>query len=174
MVLTRSVRCGRYDLVLSPDINTMGHTQWFFFSVTNMKPGVPYRFNIVNLEKANSQYNFGMQPVMYSERGAEEDGLGWHRVGAKVGYLKNSLRRDHPKKSTLFTATFTITFKYPGDTCYLACVTLAPSLLFWMRAIPRLLCTLALPLCRDRCLCCQWPSLARGRGRPCCFTVAMA
>eukprot|EP00035_Acanthoeca_spectabilis_P015495 m.309963 g.309963 ORF g.309963 m.309963 type:complete len:1236 (+) comp16372_c1_seq2:240-3947(+) len=109
-----------YDLVLSPDINTMGHTQWFFFSVTNMKPGVPYRFNIVNLEKANSQYNFGMQPVMYSERGAEEDGLGWHRVGAKVGYLKNSLRRDHPKKSTLFTATFTITFKHPGDTCYLA------------------------------------------------------
>eukprot|EP00038_Savillea_parva_P024931 m.45545 g.45545 ORF g.45545 m.45545 type:complete len:827 (+) comp6663_c0_seq1:303-2783(+) len=109
-----------YDLVLSPDINTMGHTQWFFFSVSNMKPGVAYRFNIINLEKANSQYNFGMQPVMYSEQEAEQQGLGWHRVGTKVGYHKNNLKRNHHKKTSLFSASFTVTFKYANDTCYLA------------------------------------------------------
>ena len=26
----------------------------------------PYIFNIINYEKANSQFNFGMQPVLFS------------------------------------------------------------------------------------------------------------
>ena len=64
-----------YDLVLSPDINSEGHTQWFFFSVTGMVPDVRYRFNIVNLEKSNSQFNFGMQPVMLSEAEAAQGAL---------------------------------------------------------------------------------------------------
>ena len=57
-----------YDLVLAPDINAEGHTQWFFFSVTNARPGQPYRFNMMNLEKPNSQFNFGMQPLFYSTK----------------------------------------------------------------------------------------------------------
>ena len=39
-----------------------------------MKSGdhFPYIFNIINYEKANSQFNFGMQPVMFSVKEALE------------------------------------------------------------------------------------------------------
>ena len=72
-----------YDLILNPDINSDHHHQWFYFEVctfgcckfiiaaemtnspclqvSNMEVGVPYRFNIVNCEKPNSQFNFGEQ-----------------------------------------------------------------------------------------------------------------
>lgn len=56
-----------YDLVLSSDVNTAGHTQWFYFGVSQMQKGVRYRFNIVNLEKSNSQFNFGMQVLKNSK-----------------------------------------------------------------------------------------------------------
>ena len=38
-----------YDLILRPDINTRGHTQWFYFSVSNTIRNVPYKFNIINM-----------------------------------------------------------------------------------------------------------------------------
>jgi hypothetical protein len=57
-----------YDLVLQPDINTRGHTQWFFFAVSNMRAGEAYRFNIINLLKDDSTYNMGMLPLMHSEQ----------------------------------------------------------------------------------------------------------
>jgi hypothetical protein len=57
-----------YDLVLQPDINTRGHTQWFFFAVSNTRAGRQYRFNIINLLKEDSLYNNGMLPLMHSER----------------------------------------------------------------------------------------------------------
>ena len=60
-----------YDLILKPDVNTQGHTQWYYFSVSNMIPGVKYKFNIINLLKPNSLYNSGMQPVVYSTKAAE-------------------------------------------------------------------------------------------------------
>jgi hypothetical protein len=57
-----------YDLVLQPDINTRGHTQWFFFAVSNTRAGKVYRFNIINLLKEDSTYNMGMLPLMHSEQ----------------------------------------------------------------------------------------------------------
>jgi hypothetical protein len=57
-----------YDLVLQPDINTRGHTQWYYFSVRNMRPGQAYVFNIINLQKPDSLYNMGMLPLMHSEQ----------------------------------------------------------------------------------------------------------
>jgi len=57
-----------YDLVLQPDINTKGHTQWFYFAVSNTRAGQAYRFNIVNLLKNDSLYNHGMLPLVHSER----------------------------------------------------------------------------------------------------------
>ena len=64
MLLTLlQVRELEYDLILNPDINTNHHHQWFYFQVSNMKAGVKYRFNIVNCEKLNSQFNFGESPV---------------------------------------------------------------------------------------------------------------
>lgn len=58
-----------YDLILKPDINTSGHTQWFYFCVQNTRRGQKYKFNIINLLKSDSLYNQGMQPVVYSKRG---------------------------------------------------------------------------------------------------------
>ena len=38
-----------YDLILRPDINTRGHTQWYYFRVTNMRKGIRYKFNVINM-----------------------------------------------------------------------------------------------------------------------------
>lgn len=48
-----------YDLLLNPDVNSSQHHQWFYFEVSAMKSAIPYCFNIINCEKANSQFNFG-------------------------------------------------------------------------------------------------------------------
>uniref|UniRef100_A0A5K3EP15 Pepdidase_M14_N domain-containing protein n=1 Tax=Mesocestoides corti TaxID=53468 RepID=A0A5K3EP15_MESCO len=54
------VRQNEYDLILSPDLNTRSHIQWFYFRVCNIDSMCRYRFNIINLEKPESQYNGGM------------------------------------------------------------------------------------------------------------------
>ena len=40
-----------YNLLLEFDIETQGYTQWFYFSVENIKPNHTVRFNIINLTK---------------------------------------------------------------------------------------------------------------------------
>ena len=54
------------------DINSKGHTQWFFFRVQNTKAGSTVRFNISNYYKADSMFNYGMKVTVYSERKAKE------------------------------------------------------------------------------------------------------
>lgn len=49
-----------YDLLVNADVNSSQHQQWFYFQVSGMRAGVPYRFNIINCEKPNSQFNYGM------------------------------------------------------------------------------------------------------------------
>ena len=41
----------------------------------------PYIFNIINYEKANSQFNFGMQPILFSVKEAMEGRPYWRRIG---------------------------------------------------------------------------------------------
>lgn len=48
-----------YDLILNADTNCSQHIQWFYFEVSNMVADVPYRFNVINCEKSNSQFNYG-------------------------------------------------------------------------------------------------------------------
>lgn len=59
-----------YELILMPDVNSSKRHQWFYFEVRNMQQGRPYVFNIVNCEKSDSQFNFGMKPVLYSVKEA--------------------------------------------------------------------------------------------------------
>ncbi|XP_078356615.1 uncharacterized protein LOC144641487, partial [Oculina patagonica] len=47
-----------YDLLLSCDLYTKRHMQWYYFRVQNMVPGVVYKFNIINLLKKDSLYNY--------------------------------------------------------------------------------------------------------------------
>ncbi|KAI8897430.1 hypothetical protein BC833DRAFT_621233 [Globomyces pollinis-pini] len=115
-----------YDLLVQSDINSIPgkHNQWFYFSVKRMVPNVSYRFNILNLSKPASQFNNGMQPVMYSLCDPC-----WRRVGDPVFYIKNHYRRkelenaetlDGTDLNTFSTLVFTVSFKHKHDTCYLA------------------------------------------------------
>lgn len=68
-IYTRSDKVQEYDLYLRPDIGVVGrdpHVQWFYFSVRNTRVGISYRFNIVNLQKPDSLYRRGLQPLMFS------------------------------------------------------------------------------------------------------------
>ncbi|XP_017371105.1 cytosolic carboxypeptidase 1 isoform X2 [Cebus imitator] len=53
------IRKNEYDLILNSDINSNHYHQWFYFEVSGIRPGVAYRFNIINCEKSNSQFNYG-------------------------------------------------------------------------------------------------------------------
>ncbi|XP_078386099.1 cytosolic carboxypeptidase 4 [Cetorhinus maximus] len=119
------VRKYEYDLIMNADINTDFQHQWFYFKISGMKAGIPYRFNIINCEKTNSQFNYGMQPVMYSVHEALCGRAHWVRVGSDIYYYKNhycrasAAARDQ-KETSYYTLTFTITFLHSKDVCYLA------------------------------------------------------
>ncbi|XP_071965777.1 cytosolic carboxypeptidase 1-like isoform X2 [Antedon mediterranea] len=119
------VRQHEYDLILNSDVNCNHHHQWFYFEVSNMTPGVPYRFNVINCEKPNSQFNYGMQPVMYSIKEAMQGRPSWKRSGTKICYYRNHFSRSSAatggqKGKSYFTLSFSITFQDEDDMCYLA------------------------------------------------------
>jgi hypothetical protein len=93
-----------YDLRLNYDKGTRGHTQWFYFAVSNMLKGRKYKFNIVNLMKPDSLFNMGMRPLVYSEKNAREKQIGWVRGGYDICYYRNKLKRE---KGHYYTLTWT-------------------------------------------------------------------
>ncbi|XP_062998243.1 cytosolic carboxypeptidase 4 [Elgaria multicarinata webbii] len=121
------VRAFEYDLTLNPDVNSSQHHQWFYFEVSAMKTATPYRFNVINCEKPNSQFNFGMQPVMYSVKEALQGRPHWIRVGYDICYYKNHYRNCTAAAAAAgahgkwcYTLTFSIVFPHKEDVCYLA------------------------------------------------------
>eukprot|EP00057_Strongylocentrotus_purpuratus_P007590 XP_011662064.1 PREDICTED: uncharacterized protein LOC580601 isoform X4 [Strongylocentrotus purpuratus] len=112
-----------YDLVLKTDLYTSRHTQWYYFRVQKMRPGVTYKFNIINLLKKDSLYNHGMRPLIYSEKEAQSSGQGWVRAGHHItysrgyGFNRNGLL--HPE-ITYHVLEWQMEFKHEDDTCYLA------------------------------------------------------
>ena len=107
-----------YDLELSHDSNTVGHTQWFYFAVMGADPSATYKFNVVNLEKSGSLYNDGMRPLLYSEQRALAENIGWHRTGQNIGYYKGPMCSPNGKPA--YTLTFECSFPHSNDVCYLA------------------------------------------------------
>ncbi|KAM4573445.1 cytosolic carboxypeptidase 2 [Odontesthes bonariensis] len=123
--LQRVLQVGVYDyeLTLCTDMYTVKHTQWFYFRVRNMKAGVTYRFTITNLMKSSSLYSQGMRPLLYSERAAEENAVGWQRTGSNIRYYRNCSQNANESNSdtiTVHSLTWTLQFPYDSDTCYLA------------------------------------------------------
>ncbi|KFW12244.1 Cytosolic carboxypeptidase 1, partial [Eurypyga helias] len=119
------IRKNEYDLILNSDINSNHYHQWFYFEVSGMKTGIGYRFNIINCEKSNSQFNYGMQPLMYSVQEALHSQPCWTRVGTDICYYKNHFSRSSiaaggQKGKSYYTITFTVTFQHKGDVCYFA------------------------------------------------------
>jgi len=126
-----------YDLFLRSDLHTPGHTQWFYFAVSNTHPAplvrlaeqgvqvppVRVRFNIVNLTKPDSLFNMGMKPVVYSVHDAATKGAGWLRSGNDVSYYANSYARNNNAGegfACYFTLSFTIEFPHAKDTVLIA------------------------------------------------------
>lgn len=62
-----SVFRNEYDLILNSDINSNHYHQWFYFEVSGMRPSIAYRFNIINCEKSNSQFNYGKTESFLSQ-----------------------------------------------------------------------------------------------------------
>ena len=120
-----------YELHIRPDLYTDRHCQWFYFRVQNMRPGVEYRFSLVNFGKPDSQYGSGMKPVMYSEKEASLNGVGWQRVGHGMRYYKREQDRDESPREKLdkkgddeeggkYVMSFLMSFPHGDDTAYLA------------------------------------------------------
>uniref|UniRef100_A0A8D0G665 Cytosolic carboxypeptidase 2 n=1 Tax=Sphenodon punctatus TaxID=8508 RepID=A0A8D0G665_SPHPU len=116
--LQKAVRVGEYEyeLTLRTDLYTSKHTQWFYFRVQNTRKAVTYRFTIVNLMKAKSLYNMGMKPLLYSQRDAETDGVGWRREGGDIRYYRCSPEEGQ----ALYCFTWTVRFPHNHDTCFFA------------------------------------------------------
>ncbi|XP_044006986.1 cytosolic carboxypeptidase 1-like isoform X3 [Aphidius gifuensis] len=108
-----------YDLILTPDVNSASRHQWFYFEVSNMDSNIPYTFNIINCEKPNSQFNFGMKPIIFSVIESQLGKIGWTRTGTDICYYRNCYRKKNKGKNYL-TTSFTITFPHSHDICYLA------------------------------------------------------
>ncbi|KAF5294808.1 hypothetical protein FQA39_LY00292 [Lamprigera yunnana] len=108
-----------YELLLSPDTHSCNGYQWFYFQVSKMMAGAVYVFNIVNFVKINSQYNYGMQPVLFSVKDYMNRGTGWKRCGDKIIYYGNNYVDEHTKKQ-FRTLSFWITFPHDDDYAYLA------------------------------------------------------
>nr|KAF6399098.1 ATP/GTP binding protein like 1 [Molossus molossus] len=119
------VREFEYDLLVNTDVNSTQYQQWFNFKVSRMRAAVPYRFNIINFEKPNSQFNYGMQPTMYSVKEALLGRPTWIRTGYEICYYKNHYREraavtGGEVRRCYYTLTFAITFPHHDDACYLA------------------------------------------------------
>ncbi|XP_049875301.1 cytosolic carboxypeptidase 1-like isoform X2 [Pectinophora gossypiella] len=122
--LRKAIQVGprEYELILMPDVNSNKRHQWFYFEVRNMQQGRPYIFNIVNCEKSDSQFNFGMKPVLYSVKEAVMGKPGWVRAGSDICYYRNSYHYANLKNHNkcYLTVTFNIEFPHSNDVCYLA------------------------------------------------------
>ncbi|KAM8886502.1 cytosolic carboxypeptidase 1 isoform 4-T6 [Spinachia spinachia] len=119
------IRKYEYDLVLNSDINSNHYHQWFYFEVSGMRVGTNYRFNIINSEKSNSQFNYGMQVLMYSVQEAISGRPRWVRTGTDICYYKNHFARSSiaaggQKGKSYYTMTFSTSFSHKDDVCYFA------------------------------------------------------
>ena len=119
-----------YDMWCNKDTQTRGNIQWYYFSVKNNKSqqGLTVRFNLVNMMKKDSLYNFGMKPCIYSKKanGGEDlqlDGPGWSHGGTSICYHKNRrtyTRRKGAARRHYYTLTFTYKFEQAEDTVFFA------------------------------------------------------
>lgn len=103
-----------YELKLRQDLYTDRHSQWFYFRIQNTKENVVYRlvkksygldvissiddyctyssFSIVNFNKPDSLYKYGLKVLMYSEKEAQLNKIGWTRAGQNISYFKNDIQ----------------------------------------------------------------------------------
>mmetsp|Transcript_43504 Transcript_43504/g.41967 ORF Transcript_43504/g.41967 Transcript_43504/m.41967 type:complete len:189 (+) Transcript_43504:235-801(+) len=128
-----------YNLYLCDDINNDNSlTQWFYFSMRNIKVNTVVKLNIMNLMKDGSLYSSGMKPFIYSLKKNREHGVAWHRGAYNIIYNNNgqtirtsSKTLDHEFDPTYVdyigdkfkqtsTLSFTYEFEYDNDIVFFA------------------------------------------------------
>ncbi|KAF5302931.1 hypothetical protein FQA39_LY02111 [Lamprigera yunnana] len=119
--LSKAVRISEfcYELFLRNDLYTIQPRQWYYFSVSNMKKDMTYRFSIVNMTQRQCLYSEGMKPLMYSQKEAFLRGIGWKRCGDNIAYYCNDMI-DEVDQGLTYTLTFVVEFPYDNDTVYFA------------------------------------------------------
>lgn len=105
-----------YNLLMQNDINTKGHTQWFYFKVQN-KTRSTYTFHILNFTKPDSLFNHGMKILLHSSQTHSKTNITWFRGCENITYSANSLKRG---SKSFYTLSFTYTFPYENDEHYFA------------------------------------------------------
>ncbi|OMJ87122.1 hypothetical protein SteCoe_11195 [Stentor coeruleus] len=118
LALASKVSDSEYNLLMQNDINTKGHTQWFYFRVTNTNKTL-IKFNILNFTKPASLYSQGMKILIYSESENQQNNTSWFREGENIQYYQNSIRRGSGSKS-YYSLSFTYNFPHKSDTVYFA------------------------------------------------------
>ncbi len=114
-----------YNLFLNPDTNTKGHSQWFYFAVTNTEKGRTVTFSVLNCTKPVGLFEDGMRPVAYSELEHEISGTEWLANTCEVSYTRNEIPKnpphdDVPPAAFYYTLTFSYTFQHTADRVYFA------------------------------------------------------
>ena len=103
------------------DTATDRHTHWFYFRVSNTRAKKTYRFNIMNLDKKESQFQEGMKPLFYSvKQSATKNGVGWYRDGHDIVHFQNHLAKVYNSKQNYSTLSFEVEFPFTNDDVYIA------------------------------------------------------
>ncbi len=120
LFIAQKVTDDEYNLLMQNDINTTGHTQWFFFRVQNTRKGTTVKFNIINYSKPDSLFNYGMKVTQYSEKKAAAESVGWHRGCDDIRYHSNYIRKSFSSTKFHYTLTFSHTFEFDDDAVFFA------------------------------------------------------
>lgn len=111
----------QYQLVVQNDTNTNGYSQWFFFRVSGGRKGKMVHFNIINLMKTYSLFNYGMKISIYSEKKSALENKGWFKGGLNIDYYRNGLfKYVKEQKRFLSSLSFSYEFQYDKDIVYFA------------------------------------------------------
>lgn len=121
LAMASKIADNEYNLLLQTDINSRGHTQWFFFSVQNMKSNSTVKFNLLNFAKSDSLFNHGMKVLVYSKKSSESLSTGWFRGGENIMYYPNGILKENSQLGKCYyTLSFTYTFQFRNDIVYFA------------------------------------------------------
>ena len=113
--LSNASNFAEYNLHLHCDVHSVGHVQWFYFSVSNTNAKTRVKFNVGCFSKTKSLYNRGTKILCLSSKG----GKLWKRTGEDICYYPTRTQELN-KKGKSFTLTFTHMFEESNDTCYFA------------------------------------------------------
>lgn len=116
-----------YNLWLENDLNTKGHTQWYYFKVLYKdvalradKKSHIIKFNILNLAKTTSLYEVGMKPCIWSKKRNEADGTEWfleekRSLTSKIKYPEKTTKTlKRCKQMKIITMLFFTIIMEPG------------------------------------------------------------